>query len=476
MTSPTFFWYDIETFGLNSGYDRIAQFAGIRTDMNLNPIEGEEPTVLYCRLSPDYLPSPDSCLLTGITPQEVNAKGIPEAEFIERINRIFSRPNTIACGFNTLRFDDEFIRNALYRNFFDPYEREYSNGCSRWDIIDLVRAAHDLRPEGIRFNHKTEKGNPSFKLVNLVEDNNLRQEHAHDALSDVDATIQMARLIREKQPKLFEYYLKLRQKQEVKKHINLVLHTPVLLTDPSFITPLGSTRMVMPLFASAEQSNLIYAFDLTKDEEALLNADEENFFKTDGIVKIQINRCPFISPLSVLKDKKVEERLGLDSNALLKKAEKIAASGDFFSRAVSIASPKYIAETDPDLRIYQDGFTTKRDKESFARIRATKPEERLELNIHFDSEKANEMLFRNVARNWPEALTEEQKAHWESFCAGRLLLPPGSQAESYEHYIRKVKEILGDIEVTPEEKLVAKALLEYGLSLGEKLRIRKETP
>ena len=182
MNNQTFFWYDLETFGLNPNFDRIAQFAGVRTNMNLEVID--KPLMLYCTLSPDYLPTPQSCLITHITPQIVNERGINEAQFISRINKEFSVPNTIVTGFNNLKFDDEFIRNALYRNFFDPYEREFKNGCSRWDILDLVRAAHDLRPEGINWNHKTEKGNPSFKLVYIAEDNNLKQEHAHDAFSE----------------------------------------------------------------------------------------------------------------------------------------------------------------------------------------------------------------------------------------------------------------------------------------------------
>lgn len=208
MSSETFLWYDLETFGLNARYDRIAQFAAVRTDMNLNVIE--EPHLFYCKLSDDYLPDPLSVLVTGITPQLANEKGLRENEFIGKINELMSVPKTCSVGFNTLRFDDEFIRFSLFRNFHDPYLREYDKGNSRWDILDLARAAYDLRPDGLNWPAKKENGMPSFKLVDLAAANNIENKAAHDALNDVWVTIEVARLIQQKQPKLFSYYLKLR--------------------------------------------------------------------------------------------------------------------------------------------------------------------------------------------------------------------------------------------------------------------------
>ncbi len=467
METQTIFWYDLETFGLTPNYDRIAQFAGIRTDLDLNIID--KPLVLYCKLSPDYLPTPQSCMVTHITPQECNAKGVIEAHFIARINREFSTPGTIVAGFNNIRFDDEFIRNALYRNFFDPYEREYLFGCSRWDLIDLVRATHDLRPEGINFKHKSEKGTPSIKLVNLVEDNHLIQEHAHDALSDVEATIQVAALIKKKQPKIFDYALRNRNKNEVKKLIDLINHTPILYTSPEFTSEKGYTRIVMPLVAKSNQSNTIYAFDLSEDLAPLLVANEQNLYTVPGLVKIQINKCPFISPLSMLNDENITKRLGLDKNLALEKAVALKKQSKLFHFLANVREYEFPLEKDPDLRIYQDGFTTKRDKENFRIIRETKPQDRLNLNLYFDSEKANQMLYRQVARNWPEVLNEKQKKQWDSFCASRLLSPPGANSLSYEYYMRKVDEIIGDVNVEAKDKVVIAELKKYGEELGKKL-------
>ncbi len=467
MVTQTIFWYDLETFGLNANYDRIAQFAGVRTDLDLNIID--KPLTLYCALSPDYLPAPGSCLVTHITPQICNDKGVVEAQFIARINREFSTPGTIVAGFNNLHFDDEFIRNALYRNFYDPYEREYLNECSRWDIIDLVRATHDLRPEGINFKHFNENGVPSIKLVNLVEDNHLRQDHAHDALSDVEATIQVAKLIKTKQPKIFDYYLKLRNKSEVKKMLDLNNRRPVLYTCSSFTSENGYTRMVLPLVAKSNQSNTVYAFDLSQNLEPLLTADVQKLYSVPGLIKIQLNRCPFISPIGFLNDKTIATRLGIDKELLLKKAEQLKRHYEIFPHLSNTPDVDFPLEKDPDLRLYQDGFTTKRDKQNFKIVRETKPQDKLSLNLQFDSEKATQMLFRQVGRNWPEVFDEDLRRKWDSFCSGRLLSPPGKDNIGYNDYMKKIEEMLGDINIPAEDKPTLADLKKYGEELGKKL-------
>ncbi|MFA7119055.1 MAG: exodeoxyribonuclease I, partial [Sphaerochaetaceae bacterium] len=273
ISKPTLLWYDLETFGLNTRYDRIAQFAAQRTDMELNPIG--DSIVLYGKVSDDYLPDPLACLLTGITPSDTE-KGLCEYELIQRINKEFSVANTTVCGFNNINFDDEMIRSALYRNFFDPYEREWKNGCSRWDIIDLVRAAHDLRPEGILWPPKNpENGNPVFRLTELTKANNIEQKGAHDAMVDVNATIAIARLLKNKQPKLYDYYFKLRKKEAVKQVVRTPFGEPVLYTASRFTNPNGCSAMIVPLTPAKDMSNSFLCFDLSKDPTSLFTATSE---------------------------------------------------------------------------------------------------------------------------------------------------------------------------------------------------------
>ncbi len=214
----TFYWHDYETWGAKPSVDRPSQFAGIRTDLDFNVIG--EPLVMYCQPPADLLPSPEACLITGITPQQAQAEGLPEYQFIAKIHAELSQPDTCALGFNSIRFDDEVTRYTLYRNFYDAYEREWKNGNSRWDIIDMVRACRTLRPEGIEWPNRDD-GLPSFKLTDLTAANGIAHEHAHDALSDVYATIAVAKLVKQKQPKLFNYLFKLRVKREVSALLNL---------------------------------------------------------------------------------------------------------------------------------------------------------------------------------------------------------------------------------------------------------------
>lgn len=205
MTS-SIFWHDYETTGINPRCDRPLQVAGVRTDFDLNEID--EPISLYCRPSDDILPHPAACLVTGITPQLLAEQGLCEAEFMTRVHAQLAQPGTCGAGYNTLRFDDEVTRYSLYRNFFDPYAREWQGGNSRWDLIDIVRTAYALRPDGIQW--PLQDGRTSLRLELLSKANGIDHGHAHEALSDVRATIALARLIRQKQPKLYDWLFQLR--------------------------------------------------------------------------------------------------------------------------------------------------------------------------------------------------------------------------------------------------------------------------
>lgn len=240
MTS--IFWYDYETTGINPRNDRPLQVAGIRTDHALNEID--EPVNLYCQPSEDILPHPAACAITGITPSQLAEKGLSEADFMTRVHAQLAAPGTCGAGYNTLRFDDEMTRYSLYRNFFDPYAREWQGGNSRWDLIDVVRAAYALRPDGLVWPTDDE-GRVTLKLERLTAANNIDHGHAHEALSDVRATIALARLIREKQPKLYDWLFQLRSKQKVMDQIRLL--QPLVHISGRFSAARSYVGVVLPL-------------------------------------------------------------------------------------------------------------------------------------------------------------------------------------------------------------------------------------
>jgi len=308
---PTFYWYDLETFGLETRSDRIAQFAGVRTDTDLNILG--EPDEFFCQPVFDYLPNPESSLLTGITPDQCEAKGLREAEFANAIHEQFSQPGTCVTGYNNIRFDDEFIRFLFYRNLHDAYAWHWQNGNSRWDILDVVRATYALRPEGIQWP-RHEDGKPSFKLEDLTQANNLMHEAAHDAVSDVLATIALARLIKEKQPRLFDFFLKLRDKREAAKLLDYRQMRPVVHVSGMIPAERGCLTVMLPLMPMPGNSNAVIAYDLAHDPGDLLTLDAEAiqervFTRQDELPEgyqrvplkaIHSNKSPVLAPLSVL--------------------------------------------------------------------------------------------------------------------------------------------------------------------------------
>lgn len=458
----TFFWYDLETFGLNPYYDRIVQFAGIRTDMDLNPVG--QPVLLYARPSIDYLPDPLSCLVTGITPQEAMEKGLRESDFADAVLKELGRKNTCSVGFNSIRFDDEFIRNLLYRNLLDPYRREWADGNSRWDVLDLIRAAHDLRPDSLAWPPSKDNGNPVFKLTELTAANTISHEHAHDALSDVYATLAVSRLLKEKNPQLFTWALGLRDKKKVKEIVNPPFGTPFLHTCASFTTPQGCTRPVVAISVVPSNPNSVICFDLTQDLDPLLAAGEDDIMRVPGVLRIALNKCPFVSPLSVLgKDDAISRRLGIDMKLAMARYDRIRQEITLPSRFRSaVEGDEYEQVSDPDFRIYAGGFFSDADRERFAVVRRTEVNQKLSLNLRFDDPRAPEMVWRYVCRSWPETLDEQQKARWKSFAANRILNPPGDIMVTWQFYTRKINEKLQSSDTPAQEKPVLIALKEWG--------------
>ena len=430
----TLYWHDYETFGIDTARDRPVQFAGVRTDEDLNVIG--EPLNIFARPVPDTLPHPISSLITGITPQQALAQGMPEAEFIARILAELSQPGTCGVGYNSLRFDDEVTRNTLYRNLYEPYGREWQNGNSRWDIIDMVRACRDLRPEGIVWPKREDVDRSSFRLDELTVANGIAHEQAHDALSDVYATIAMARLIKDKQPKLYEFLYKLRRKNEVLKLIDLKEMTPILHTSGMYGSDHGNTRMVAPIAAHPTNKNSVIVFDLSQDPKILLEhgakklrerlytavADLPEGVDRPALKQLLINKCPVIAPTSTLTGE-TAKRLNIDLMNCQKNRQALLASRKEIEQKIAkIFEPReYEPVTDPDLMIYAGGFLGDKDKALMNAIHNTAPQELSKQTWSFADKRLPEMLFRYRARNYPETLNTDEQAQWLEHCRARLV-------------------------------------------------------
>jgi exodeoxyribonuclease I len=451
----TLFWHDYETFGTDSRRDRPIQFAGIRTTLELEVVD--EPVMFFAKPPREMPPSPESCLITGITPQQAERDGLIEADFAARVHEQLAAPGTCGVGYNSLRFDDEFTRQLLYRNFFEPYAREWENGNSRWDLIDLVRMCEALRPEGIAWPTHDD-GAPSFKLEHLAQANRLQQERAHDALSDVHALIDLARLIRVRQPRLWDWHFSLRRKQRVFELLDLTNMTPLVHVSSRYPANRHCLAVIIPLAVHPSRSGEIIVYDLSQNPADLLALDAHDIADRmftpradlpEGIERmalktIHANRSPALAPLSVLKGVDMS-RLRLDLDSCLANAETLrAATGlseklrSVFQHASDLPPPE-----DPELALYS-GFLPDSDKRMLRDVRGTPADQLGQKSFPFRDPRYAELLFRYRARNWPHTLSAQEHERWEAFRQQRLTRPTALTALTLSDYFAQVSALRND--------------------------------
>jgi exodeoxyribonuclease-1 len=425
----TFLWHDYETWGADTRRDRPVQFAAIRTSAELEIIG--EPVALTCKPPRDRLPHPQACLITGLAPQDAERDGLVEAEFASRVHEQLAAPGTCAVGYNSIRFDDEVTRQLLYRNFFDPYAREWGNQCSRWDLIDLVRLCYALRPQGIEWPLR-EDGMPSFKLEHLATANHLHQARAHDALSDVEATIALARLIRARQPRLFEWHFGMRRKQRVFELLDVARMTPLLHVSQRYPAERGCLAVIVPLAEHPHRKNEIIVADLDPDPAwAQLDADaiRERLYVSredlpEGVERVPLktihaNKSPALAPLSVLQGVDTA-RIRLDLDRCMGHLESLRASEGLGERVREVFRQERPRETpDPELALYA-GFASDADRRRCTQVRGTPPEQLALRDFGFADPKYIELLFRYRARNWPATLSHDEHARWLAHCRDTL--------------------------------------------------------
>ena len=470
MTS--IYWHDYETTGTDPARDRPLQFAGIRTDENLEIIG--EPLMLYCQPPRDLLPHPLACLITGITPQLAEEKGIPEPEFIRRIHEELARPGTCGAGYNSLRFDDEVTRHTLYRNFYDPYEREWRNGNSRWDIIDMLRLTRALRPEGIHWPDKDD-GAPSFKLEELTAANGIGHANAHDALADVMATIAMARLVRERQQKLYRYVYESRLKHRVAPLVDPAARKPFLHVSGRLPRENGYTALMIPLCQHPGNKNAVIAFNLMADPAPLLNLDAEAvrervFSRTDELAAgeerialkaIHINRCPVVATPKLLDDT-AARRLAIDLDRCERHWRQLRDADLGAKLARVFDTPDTEARRDADLALY-GGFLPDVDKPLLAAVRNASAVELASHSFPFTDARYRELLLRYKGRHFPQALGEEEVHQWEEL-RDQQLNEPAPGRLTLEEYFAELDQ-LEETRVSPRDRDIIAALRDWGDTL-----------
>ena len=474
VLSHSIFWYDYETTGVNPRCDRPIQVAGIRTDEALNEIA--EPLNLYCRLSDDILPHPAACLVTGIEPQRLAQLGLDESEFISRVHAQLAQPGTCGAGYNTLRFDDEVTRYSLYRNFFDPYAREWQGGNSRWDLIDLVRTAYALRPEGIEWPQ--EEGRVTLKLERLTQANGIDHGQAHDALSDVRATIALARLLRERQPRLYDFLYQLRSKQRVLDQIRLL--QPIVHVSGRFAAARHYLAPVLPLAWHPRNRNALIVIDLQADPLPLLEQDADTlrsrlYTRHEALADdeapvplklLHINRCPVVAPLSVLREQD-RQRIGVDWQQCERHITMLRDNPSAWQDklAAIYREEAFAGSLDPEQQLY-DGFIGDRDRRLCEQVRRAEPDELSRQSLPFDDPRLPQLLFRYRARNYPQTLSTDEQQLWFDFCRQRLSKPEFGAPNTLAQFKQVLETLRSDC--SPEQA----GLLAQWLSHAQALEVR----
>ncbi len=429
--SKTFFFYDLETSGLNPRESRIMQFAGVRTDTKLNQIG--DPVNLMVKMTDDVLPSPEALMVTGITPQQTVADGYGEAEFCRILMNDIFVPDTITVGFNNIRFDDEFIRHLFWRNFYDPYEWSWKDGRSRWDVLDVVRMTRALRPDGIKWP-VDEEGKATNKLELISSVNEIGHFKAHDALSDVEALVSVAKLIREKQPQLFEYLFKMREKNEVKKLVNLEDKNPFVYISGRYDTVHNKATVAFPLTAGKNGNVVVY--DLRYDPTLIINLTQKELAKklyaswderqADDFVKLpvkelQYNRTPAVAPLGVLSHNEGWKRISLDEETVNKHKNILLSSPGFAEniRGLFEKYDEYKKSPDPECQLY-DAFLPDIDRMRTELVRNASERELADLHPDFTDERLPKLLLHYKARNYPKSLSQDEVESWEKWRVAKI--------------------------------------------------------
>lgn len=476
-SQPTILWHDYETWGVNPQKDFPCQFAGIRTDLDLNIVG--KPLNWFSQIPNDYLPHPQACLVTGITPQQSIRDGMVESAFMQKILDEMSLANTCTAGYNSLRFDDEVTRFALYRSLQDPYAREWKNGNSRWDIIDLVRACYALRPEGINWVYK-EDGRPSFKLDELAPANGIEHEDAHDALSDVYATIGMAKKIKEAQPKLYQFAFDLKNKRKAAEALNIEALQPVVHISSKLPASQGCCTWILPLAQHPKNNNAVIClnlalspaplFELSAQElheklympSSLLGDDEQRL----PIKLVHLNKCPIIAPAKTLTEENAE-RLNIDRAQCLKNLSEIKKHAGLSQKLIDVflIEQSRPENNDPDFALYTGGFISNSDRQSLDEIIQSDPNILGSKTWQFDDQRLDKLLFRFRARNYPQTLSDSEVTKWQRHREYRLTDPSSPASIKMTDYMMQLEQLAQSHHSNPEKQAIIRALYQYAQGL-----------
>ncbi len=415
----SFVFFDTETTGLQKGFDQIVHFAAIRTDNDLNETDRFEAR---CRLMPHVVPHPSALTTNGLSISRLTDPQLPtHYEMMRSVRaKLLEWTPSIVVGFNSIRFDEEMVRHALFQTLHDPYLTSRNNNC-RGDVLGLVMAAVADTPDCLVVPTGPE-GRPTFRLEALAAANRLDHSMAHNALGDVGVTLELARLVRDGAPDVWQRFVRFSNKASVSQFV--AAEDGFLLTE--FYGNEPYPAVVVLIGADPEQpANGRLCLRLDADLDVLLALPDDALRaalseKGGPVRRLRTNAGPVLTPLYDVSDSLLDGRSIDDLEAL---ARRIKEDVDLCARVVaawSAGRTPYERSPHPEGRTH-DGFPGPADELRRDDFHDAGWGEVVRIVEHFDDDRLRAFGLRLIYFGNRTCLPETLAVEAESALTDRLI-------------------------------------------------------
>lgn len=399
----TFLFYDLETTDRNGWFGQVMQFAAIRTNENLQELERIN---IHVTLNNDCIPAPGAIAVNGIDPGKPG--DMNEYEAVKKIHVLINTPNTISVGYNTLGFDDEFLRFSFYRNLLPPYTHQYANGCGRVDLFAMLPFYYLFRKDCLRWP-ETEKG-ISLKLELLSKENNLSVGTAHDAMVDTQATLALAKILFQDK-KMWNYLAGFFQKKMDTQHTDADMGYFV-----STKAGAANNFLIPAIRLGKHQTYTNQEMWLQLNKPLTLDANVATLFT----IKKKLGEPPFfLKPEARFTELLSEEMRAIMENNIKYCTENPERFSEIKNYHVQFCYPE-IENCDPDAALYQVGFASSEDERLCKQFHSAALSKKEMICNQFSCGARKQIGLRLLARHFPEYLSDESLEQYHAYLQSLL--------------------------------------------------------
>lgn len=414
----SFVFFDTETTGLKHGFDQIVHFAAIRTDADLNEIERFEAR---SRLLPHVLPHPAALRTNGLPIGRLLDGSLPSHYDMVRAirQRLLSWSPSIFLGYNSIRFDEEMLRHALFQTLHPAYLTSNHNN-SRADVWGLVMAAAAVSPACLNVPTGP-AGRPIFRLEQLAIANGVVQEQAHDALSDVITTLKLCRLVHQRSPELWQRFVRFSKKATVADFIEA--EDGFMLTE--FFANEAYHAPVVCIGRDPDQANGRFCLSLNSDVDRYVAMTDDELRaelaqKPCPVRRLRINAAPTLTALYDAPEVMLD---GVDIDAVEARARRMKGDPALCTRLVTA----YTSTREPrppsrhaEERLY-DGFPGPQDEARLVEFHDVDWTDRLAIVQSLDDERLRFFGLRLLYFEARSVLPEALRLELDRALSGRLV-------------------------------------------------------